>query len=43
LGYTTIEDIIEAGLHEFLDEIQGKINQIGVKVRETFFVIETAA
>ena len=41
LGYTTIEDIIEAGLHEFLDEIQGKINQIGVRVRETFFVIET--
>ncbi len=40
LGYTTIEDIIEQGLHEFLDEIQLKINDFGSKVRETFFCLD---
>jgi uncharacterized alpha-E superfamily protein len=43
LGYTTIQDIIQLGLHEFLDAMQIKINEIGAKVRETFFIIETAA
>lgn len=38
LGYTTIDDIIEIGLHEFLDRIQSRINQVGNKMAETFFV-----
>lgn len=38
LSYLTIEDIIEIGLHEFLDKIQGRINQVGVKISNTFFV-----
>ncbi|MDV3000870.1 MAG: hypothetical protein N5P05_002476 [Chroococcopsis gigantea SAG 12.99] len=37
LGYLTIEDIIEIGLHEFLDQIQSRINEVGSKMSETFF------
>ncbi len=40
LGYTTIEDVIELGLHEFLDEIQRKVNDFGIKMAETFFVLD---
>ena len=40
LSYLTIEDIIEIGLHEFLDKIQGRINQVGVKISNTFFVTD---
>jgi uncharacterized alpha-E superfamily protein len=39
-SYITIEDIIETGLHEFLDQIQGQVNDIGVKMAKTFFVNE---
>jgi hypothetical protein len=40
LSYLTIEEIIELGLHEFLDSIQGKVNNVGVKIAQTFFVNE---
>ncbi|ACK73126.1 protein of unknown function DUF403 [Gloeothece citriformis PCC 7424] len=40
LGYLTISDLIETGLHEFLDQIQSRINEVGVKIGETFFGIE---
>jgi uncharacterized alpha-E superfamily protein len=40
LGYLTIDDIIEIGLHEFLDQMQSKINQVGEKIGTTFFGIE---
>lgn len=43
LGYTTIEDIIEVGLHEFLDQIQQRVNDVGVKMGETFFVLDSVA
>jgi uncharacterized alpha-E superfamily protein len=38
MGYLTIEDIIEIGLHEFLDRIQRRVNEVGGKISETFFV-----
>ncbi|MEB3309227.1 MAG: alpha-E domain-containing protein [Snowella sp.] len=40
LSYLTIEEIIKSGLHEFLDSIQGRVNDIGVKMAQTFFVNE---
>ncbi len=40
LGYTTINDIIEIGLHEFLDQMQSRINEVGDKMAETFFSFE---
>jgi len=38
MSYLTIEDIIETGLHEFLDHIQKRVNDVGIKMTETFFV-----
>jgi len=43
LSYLTIEDIIEIGLHEFLDKIQSRINQVGIKMSDSFFVSEINA
>jgi uncharacterized alpha-E superfamily protein len=37
LDYLTIEDISERGLHEFLDDLQLRINSIGGKIFKTFF------
>ena len=36
LGYLTIEDIIQSGLHEFLNEMQDSINQVGNEIYTTF-------
>ncbi len=41
LGYFTIQDVINVGLHEFLDQMQLRMNHIGEKVAENFFGIET--
>jgi uncharacterized alpha-E superfamily protein len=43
LAYLTIDDIIEIGLHEFLDRVQIRINQVGTQMSEVFFVSEPAA
>lgn len=40
LGYITIDDIIERGLHEFLDKMQRSLNEVGTKVSETFFSLQ---
>jgi len=37
LAYSRIEAIIAAGLHEHLDRLQTKMNQIGTGISETFF------
>jgi len=39
LAYTEVKDIWDAGLHEFLDACQTKLNGIGEAVFETFFAI----
>lgn len=39
LEYLTIEDIIQVGLHEFLDSIQRQINDIGDKIYTTFVAV----
>ncbi|MGK7877992.1 MAG: alpha-E domain-containing protein [Xenococcaceae cyanobacterium] len=40
LGYLTIEDVIEIGLHEFLDQMQIQINGVTDKIAATFFAVE---
>jgi uncharacterized alpha-E superfamily protein len=40
LDYLTIEDIIETGLHEFLDRLQHQMNGISEKICETFFTLQ---
>ena len=37
LDYITIMEIITFGLHEFIDRIQGKINDVGNAIHSTFF------
>jgi uncharacterized alpha-E superfamily protein len=39
LEYLTIEEIVQIGLHEFLDKIQRQINEVGDKVFTTFFAV----
>lgn len=37
LDYSTVQDILLAGLHEYVDLLQGKINEVGAAVHESFF------
>jgi uncharacterized alpha-E superfamily protein len=41
LDYLTIEDIIQAGLHETLDDLQLRMNLVGGAIGETFFEFES--
>ncbi|TVQ20436.1 MAG: alpha-E domain-containing protein [Leptolyngbya sp. DLM2.Bin15] len=40
LDYLTMDEIMEKGLHEFLDNLQSHINQVGDRIFETFFDLE---
>lgn len=40
LDYLTIEDVMESGLHEFLDSLQLRMNDVGIKLSETFFAAQ---
>ncbi|WP_019498200.1 alpha-E domain-containing protein [Pseudanabaena sp. PCC 6802] len=40
LDYLTIEEIIQSGLHEFLDHLQQRLNDVGDKIFQTFFTLE---
>jgi uncharacterized alpha-E superfamily protein len=40
LSYLTIDDVIQTGLHEFLDNMQQSINNVGTCIGETFFAIQ---
>jgi len=42
LDYTTIEDIKTIGLHEFIDDLQTRLNKASEAVFETFFSIPVA-
>jgi uncharacterized alpha-E superfamily protein len=42
LAYARIEAIIAGGLHEYLDRLQNKMNQVGSGVAETFFAARSA-
>ena len=40
LDFIMIEEVIQAGLHEFLDHIQSELNLVGKEVFETFLTLE---
>ena len=42
LAYARVESIIAAGLHEHLDRLQTKMNQVGNGISETFFAARGA-
>jgi uncharacterized alpha-E superfamily protein len=37
LAYIQVDDLISAGLHEYLDQLQTRMNRVGNGIRETFF------
>lgn len=39
LAYTQVDDVIGTGLHEFIDGMQTKLNQVGDAVHDTFFAM----
>jgi len=41
LSFTSVEEIIKGGLHEYLDELQTKVNAVGAGIYETFFAFKT--
>ncbi len=43
LAYAQVDDIIVRGLHEYLDELQTKMNQVDTHIRQTFFDARTVA
>ena len=42
MAYAQIDDIIAGGLHEYLDTLQTKLNQVGQHIQETFFAARVA-
>lgn len=42
LSFLTVEEAIAIGLHEYIDALQVKMNQIGASIHETFFAPKPA-
>jgi uncharacterized alpha-E superfamily protein len=43
MAYTDVNEIIETGLHEFLDSIQSKLNDVGSGIHDSFIAMEPEA
>ncbi len=43
LDYASVPEVVETGVHEFLDALQGKLNAVGDAVFETFFALRPTA
>lgn len=43
LAYATVEEIIDTGLHEFLDSLQSKINEVGDGIHRVFIDLESVS
>jgi uncharacterized alpha-E superfamily protein len=43
LEYITLDEIFEHGLHEFLDSLQGKLNELGHHIYEDFMAMPLAS
>jgi uncharacterized alpha-E superfamily protein len=41
LSYASVDEIIASGLHEYIDDLQGKMNQVSAGIYETFFALKT--
>ena len=39
LIYTSVEEVIQAGLHEYLDDLQTRLNRVGAALHSTFFAL----
>jgi uncharacterized alpha-E superfamily protein len=38
MDYTSIENVIEQGMHEYIDNFQRKLNQVGVAISKDFLM-----
>ncbi len=43
LDYATIDEVVDVGLHEFLDDLQRRMNDVGNNIFETFFSLQSVA
>ncbi len=43
LAYSDVQSIINQGLHEFIDDLQTKLNEVAVAISDTFFAIRPVA
>jgi uncharacterized alpha-E superfamily protein len=43
LDYANMQEIIQRGLHEFIDAFQGKLNLVGTSIHDTFFAHQPLA
>ena len=43
LSFASVDEIITAGLHEYVDELQTKMNKVSGGIFETFFALKTPA
>src|SRR5208282_4188489 len=41
LSFTGIEEVMNSGLHEYLDNLQTRMNQVAAGIYETFFALKT--
>jgi uncharacterized alpha-E superfamily protein len=41
LSFTTVDEIINQGLHEYVDDLQDRINQVSTGIHETFFALKS--
>lgn len=41
LAYASVDEIVDTGLHEYLDGLQTTMNQVGAGISETFFAFKT--
>jgi uncharacterized alpha-E superfamily protein len=42
LSFASLDEIISAGLHQYLDDLQTKVNAVGAGIHETFFAIKAS-
>ena len=40
MDYTSIDDIIKQGLHEFIDDFQAELNSAGDAIHDIFFALQ---
>jgi uncharacterized alpha-E superfamily protein len=41
LAFTSVEEIIQTGLHEYVDALQSKLNLVGAGIHDAFFAFKT--
>lgn len=42
LDYTVMDEVILDGLHEFLDDLQARLNEVGNAIQKSFFPLRPA-